>query len=228
MGIFDAIKEAKRRHNELLEEKVRQEELRKKREREEQERRQRETDEKERVILDKLASGELMQSILSLCREMAWFGESQGSWDSNLRQFIVTPVAVIINNHDTDVLFRCLEEVAVSGGDQMQYVLHREFKPVMDPGGNWVRMPTSQTIDDDFQLKKYNNDDSFHWNTILFESYGYGAIEDPQTLRYFTMALHREALKLYRGVTPSQIRKNAYGFYGFEFKVEGKKQKSIL
>lgn len=133
--------------------------------------------------------------------------------------------AIKYDERDGEVTYDYAYSVA-NGIDE--YVLHREFKPVMDPGGNWIRMPTSQTIDDDFQLKRYNNEDSFYWSTILFEPYGYGAIEDPQTLRYFTMALHREALKLYRGAAPSPIRKNAYGFYGFEFKVEEKKQKSIL
>lgn len=90
-----------------------------------------------------------MQSLLYHCQTISWLGESQGSWDSNRRQFIITPVALIVNNHDTDVMFRCLEEVEAIGGKKFRYSLHREFKPVMDPGGNWIRMPTSETIEND-------------------------------------------------------------------------------
>ena len=228
MGILDTLKEMKARYDESVEEKKKREAERIQRERQERERKKREAEEKERMILDKLASGELMQSLLYHCQTISWLGESQGSWDSNRRQFIITPVALIVNNHDTDVMFRCLEEVEAIGGKKFRYSLHREFKPVMDPGGNWIRMPTSETIENDYQMEKYENNDGFQWIAIFFETYGYNTITETDTLRHFAMALRREIAKQYPTGMASEMRKNAYGFWWFEIVVEPKKQKSVL
>lgn len=228
MGIFDALKEMKARYDELAEEKKRKEEERIRHAQEEREREKREAEEKERMILDKLASGELMQSLLHECQAISWLGESQGSWDSNRRQFIITPVALVVNNHDTDVMFRCLEEIEAIGGDRFRYSLHQEFKPVMDPGGNWIRMPTSETIENNYQLEKYDKSNEFQWSAILFETYGYSAIVETDTLRHFAMALRREIVKQYPTGIVSEMKRNNYGFWWFEIVVEPKKQKSVL
>lgn len=212
MGIFDALKEMKARYDELAEEKKRKEEERIRHAQEEREREKREAEEKERMILDKLASGELMQSLLHECQAISWLGESQGSWDSNRRQFIITPVALVVNNHDQDLIFRCLEEIKSTGSHKFSYSLH--FKDITDRT----------------QMEKYEKLEGFQWTAMFYESYGegYSAITETDTLRYFTMALRREISKQYPTGAVSDMRENNYRFWWFEIVVEPKKQKSVL
>ena len=55
-----------------------------------------------------------MQTIVhNITEKTPWFFTSQGGWDSNRRQVIVTAVAVIVNNHREDTFVQCLESIYI-------------------------------------------------------------------------------------------------------------------
>lgn len=224
MGLFDTLRKKKEEYDNKKEAEWRKEQERR-------ERMRRENAAREKAILEHLESGELMQTIVGSVCATSWFGESQGTWDSNRRQVIVSKIAVILNNHDENTFFTNLEKMSVHN-NSVSFDMHVAEDSIFSSYANEkLGLPSNAEAinrNRDMQLSRYQESDDYQLVTYLFESYGYGAIEDKKMLGYFATALHTVLSKQFPDLHFSQPKENQFGFWAFDTMVKGKQQKTIL
>lgn len=221
MGFFDKLVEMKKEHDR----KVAYEQ-----EMERQKRIQRETEaaEREKEILDKLESSGLMNLLVKWMSSYEWFAHSQGSWDKNRRQIIVTPVNLFLNNYDEDTFFNILEDVAMTGKDQITYSLKRDYQGAVTPWGEIIRAPTKETMENDDILERYKESSGYDLLVGIYEAHGYSPIYDKEALKNFSKAMRNVLKRTYPMAVFSDIHQNAFGFWAFELTVPRGQQRSII
>lgn len=231
MSVFDVIKGVKTRCDRIAEEKRKLEQEKKEREQQRREAEKRCEEERERTTIEKLASGELIQAIVSFCAETTWFGESQGSWDSNRRQVIVSGAVVLLNNHDKDVFFKNLEGVSVHN-KKVVFNIHQATDSIFSAYAEAkLGMPsgakeTNRIVDE--QLDNYWKSDDYELISLTFEDFGYDSIENKEMIKFFVRALHIELGKKFPNMIFSEPRKNGFGLWAIEANVQKKKRKSLI
>lgn len=224
MGLFDKIKEIKTQYDNNQEAKREQEEEQKRKAREEREA-------KENAILEKISSGELMQTIVhNITDKTPWFFTSQGGWDSNRRQVIVTAVAVIVNNHREDTFVQCLESIYIHK-DQIEFTFRQEEDSIMasyfnqklglDSRAEAVNRWNKQ------RLAEYESKD-YMLETIPYESIGYDPITDDTILERFASVLREQLQKANPSITFTDIRRVNMKRYCFETTVPEKRRKTLI
>ena len=221
MGFFDKLVEMKKEHDRKV---AYEQEM----ERQKRIQREKEAAEREKAIYDKLESSDLMNLLVRWMSSYEWFAHSQGSWDKNRRQVIVTPVNVFLNNYDEDTFFNILEEVSMTGRDEITYSMKRDYQGAVTPWGEIIRAPTKETMENDYILKRYKESSGYDLMIAIYEANGYSPIYDKDTLKYFTQAMKNVLKRKYPTTGFSDIHQNAYGFWAFEMYVMKELTKSIL
>lgn len=208
MGFFDKLVEMKKEHDRNVEEEKEKTRLK-------QEQRERE----EADFMRQLESGELVQGILRELRASAWFSKSQGSWDCNRREVIITPIAIYYDNYDKDVFFQYLCQVEPNGTDGVFYTIHREnYVSIKKVGGSSFveKYPTPQTRYVDEVLEKYQSNAAYQRELLTYQMWGYSPISDRTMLKKFATALKNGLQKEYFNLGVSDIKENKFGFLMFE------------
>lgn len=224
MGWFDKIKEVKTQYDNKQKEKRKQEEAQRKKAREEREA-------KETAILSQISSSEFMQVIVyNIAEKIPWFFVSQGSWDSNRRQVIVTENSVIVNNHREDTFVRSLESIRIHK-DQIEFIFRQEADSVMASNLNKKLGLPSQAEAVNFQnarqLAEYEEGD-YMLEAIPYESIGYDPISDDAMLKRFTSVLREKLQKANPDIPFTEIRRMALRRYCFEITVPKQRGKSFI
>lgn len=223
MGFFDKIKDAKQQHDAKAEEERR-------RAREARERSQREKEEQEQRIRDGLRNSALMKYIVAGLINEPWLPESQGSWDSNRRQIIVTPEAVSANDYAEDDYFHVLKEISPGANNTVSIsrAIDRMAQRDSRSYGGWESISVPFDIGRQFTDlldKKYQDRNAVY---ITYEGAGYEKIGDSETLLYFAEALKAEFEVRYPNCTFSRlVHKNYYGLRAFEMYVPEKKKNAL-
>ena len=212
MGFFDKLVEMKKEHDRKVEEEKENARLRQ------------ELKEKEEAeYIQQLEKGELVQGILKVLRDYAWFSESQGSWDSNRREIIITPIALYFDNYDKDVFFRYLCHVEPYGDDSVFYQIHREnYVSLKNIGGSSFaeKYPTPETRYVDEILEKYRNSNVYQRELIMYQMWEYSPISDKAKMKKFAIALKNALKKEYVNLFFSDVHENKFGFLMFEMSLK--------
>ena len=220
MGVLDKLMEIKKNHEAKV--ALEQERIRKEREKRRQE---------EAAMMEQLKSGKLVQEIYKRLRTSSWFSQSQGTWDCNCRQVIVTPVTVYINNHDKDVFFQYLRNVEPDGEKGVISTIQRElYVSLKDIGGSSiaVKSPTPETQYVDETLEKYEKSNNFKQEVLPFQMWGFAPISDRGLLKKVAIALREVLAEGFPSLTFSELQKNKYGFWMFETKVSPKEATPLM
>lgn len=221
MGIFNKLLEMKKEHDRKV---AYEQEM----ERQKRIQREKEAAEREKAIYDKLESSDLMKLLVDWMTSYEWFSRSQGSWDKNRRQIIVTPVNVFLNNYDEDTFFNILEEVSMTGKDEISYSMKRDYQGAVTPWGEIIRAPTKETMENDYILERYKESGGYNLLIAIYETHGCSPIYDKDTLKYFAQAMKNVLKRKYPTAGFSDVHQNAFGFLAFEMYVMKESTKSIL
>ncbi|MBR3751832.1 MAG: hypothetical protein IKK50_01720 [Ruminiclostridium sp.] len=221
MGLFDKIKEAKRQYDVKAEEEQQ-------RAKEARERIQREEEEKVQRIVTGLKNNDLMQNIVALVIQQPWFSESQGSWDSNRRQIIVTPEVVSVNDYAQDDYFQVLERMYASDNNTVGIKISTSRRPLQDKNAEWVSehvpYPDLGIRFANIVREKYSNGNCAY---ISYEGIGYSEIADAETLNWFAKVLQIVLQERYPELKFSGIHRNYFGLQAFEIYLPEKRRQSI-
>lgn len=221
MAFFDKLREMKKEHDRKV---AYEQEM----ERQKRVQREKEAAEREQAIFNKLESSDLMNLLVRWMSSYEWFAHSQGSWDKNRRQIIVTPVNVFLNNYEEDTFFNILEEVSMTGRDEITYSIKRDYQGAVTPWGEIIRAPTKETMENDYILERYKESSGYDLMIAIYEANGYSPIYDKETLKYFTQAMKNVLKRKYPAASFSGVHQNAFGFFAFEIIVPRGLQRSII
>ena len=221
MGFFDKIKDVKLQHDAKVEEE-------RQRAREARERIKREEEEKEQRIFEGLRNSDLMQNVVKILTQEPWLSESQGSWDSNRRQIIVTPEAVSANDYAEDDYFQVLERISASGNNTVSVKISSSRRAEKDGNGKWISEHVPYT---DLGMRFANiMHEQYRDGKCVYVSYegiGYGEITEEKTLKYFVKVLKSVLEERYPELKFSDIHRNYFGLQAFEMYVPEKRKQSI-
>lgn len=196
--------------------------------REAQERKRREAEEEEQRIINGLRNSDLMQNVVILLTQEPWLSESQGSWDSNRRQIIVTPEAVSANDYAEDDYFQMLEKISASGNNTVSIKISSSRYAKKDGNGKWISEHVPYT---DLGMRFANiMHEQYRDGMCVYVSYegiGYGEIAEEETLKYFVKVLKSVLEERYPEMIFSDIHRNYFGLQAFEMYVPEKRKQSI-
>lgn len=231
MGFFHKIKEMKEQYKAEVQEQQQLarniQEQRQRKAEEERLRIQREAEEKEQRIITGLRNSGLMRHVVELLKEEKWFSNSQGSWDSNRRQIIVTPGVVSANDYGEDDYFQVLERLYTSGDATVGIRVSSDRRPRKTSTGRWTTEEIGGELGhrrSELIREKYQDNKSVY---VGYESLGYSEITEEETLEYFVKVLRMMLQECYPTLKFSDIHRNYYGLYAFEMFVEEKRMQTL-